>query len=264
MEILGNLNCQTRLGEFLTIPDQTIALVGPSHLGKFGFSELLVERTIDSSDYLIMEDNLDGVRQVSEFCMLSPFRGQHRVILIDNVELLSEPAQDALLKITEEPRPGIKLILISNDLGHLQPPLRSRIRNIVRWVPLNDDEMRSFAGSLSSVVCESLLTLSCGLPGIYKIMVETPGFEELFHHMCEILSGKRDPLLDSAPILVKDLKSSSPYRDALIHIMRVSAKKFLNSRSHHVLKFCSVLGRHQSINSEIHWFRMASHFSNVE
>lgn len=58
-----------------------------------------------------------------------------RVFVVRQAELMSAPAQNALLKTLEEPPPGVSIILLATSAEELLPTTRSRCQ-FVRFVPL--------------------------------------------------------------------------------------------------------------------------------
>ena len=72
---------------------------------------------------LLVED----ARRVSELAAGAPFVGEHKVVIIAASRAYHE-AQNALLKLFEEPPPGTYLFLILPSLGGLLPTLRSRVQ----------------------------------------------------------------------------------------------------------------------------------------
>ncbi|PIR83159.1 hypothetical protein COU19_02020 [Candidatus Kaiserbacteria bacterium CG10_big_fil_rev_8_21_14_0_10_56_12] len=70
--------------------------------------------------------SVEDARQVSEIAIQAPLRGTKRAIIIAAARAYRE-AQNALLKIFEEPVPGTHLFLILPTLGGLLPTLRSRV-----------------------------------------------------------------------------------------------------------------------------------------
>ncbi len=70
------------------------------------------------------------IREGMAFLSTYPSSGQFRVLLIDQAELLSETAANALLKTLEEPNPTSVIILISSEEGRLLPTLLSRVEKI--------------------------------------------------------------------------------------------------------------------------------------
>ncbi|MDP2655285.1 MAG: hypothetical protein Q8P17_01855 [bacterium] len=71
--------------------------------------------------------SVEEARQVSEVATGAPFVGEHKVVIISASRAYHE-AQNALLKIFEEPPRGTYLFLIMPSLGGLLPTLRSRVQ----------------------------------------------------------------------------------------------------------------------------------------
>ena len=70
--------------------------------------------------------SVEDARRVSELAAGASFAGEHKVLIISASRAYHE-AQNALLKIFEEPPPGTYLFLILPTLGGLLPTLRSRV-----------------------------------------------------------------------------------------------------------------------------------------
>jgi DNA polymerase III subunit delta' len=69
---------------------------------------------------------IEQVRDAIASAGYRPFEGRRRVFLIDEAESLVAPAQNALLKTLEEPRPASVFILITSMADSLLPTVRSR------------------------------------------------------------------------------------------------------------------------------------------
>ena len=69
---------------------------------------------------------IEQVRDAIDSAAYRPFEGRRRVFLIDDAESLVGPAQNALLKTLEEPRPASVFILITSMADSLLPTVRSR------------------------------------------------------------------------------------------------------------------------------------------
>lgn len=70
--------------------------------------------------------SIDDARGVYNSAIQAPFRGEHKVLIIAANRVYHE-AQNALLKLFEEPPKGTCLFLILPSLGGLLPTLRSRV-----------------------------------------------------------------------------------------------------------------------------------------
>jgi hypothetical protein len=70
-------------------------------------------------------------RRVNEVAAQAPLRGEHKVLVIAATRAYHE-AQNALLKLFEEPPRGTYLFLILPSLGGVLPTLRSRVQVLAR------------------------------------------------------------------------------------------------------------------------------------
>lgn len=73
--------------------------------------------------------SVEDARRIAEVASGAPFRGEHKVIIIAASRAYHE-AQNALLKLFEEPPKGAHLFLILPTLGGLLPTLRSRVQEL--------------------------------------------------------------------------------------------------------------------------------------
>lgn len=73
---------------------------------------------------------IDAVREIKNFLWQKPNASVRRTLIIDDGELLTAEAQNALLKITEEPPASSLLILITSDVVSILPTIASRLPKI--------------------------------------------------------------------------------------------------------------------------------------
>ncbi|MSU74284.1 hypothetical protein EXS57_00720 [Candidatus Kaiserbacteria bacterium] len=84
----------------------------------------------NNPDVVVMRYSLlsvEDARHVSERAAGAPFAGEHKVVIISANRAYHE-AQNALLKLFEEPPLGTYLFLTMPSLGGLLPTLRSRVQ----------------------------------------------------------------------------------------------------------------------------------------
>jgi DNA polymerase-3 subunit delta' len=70
------------------------------------------------------------VRRAIEFLSLTPAEGGWRIVVVDHAEEMNPSAENALLKILEEPHARSLLLLVSHAPGRLLPTIRSRCRRL--------------------------------------------------------------------------------------------------------------------------------------
>ena len=73
---------------------------------------------------------VDDVRDAIAFLRLTPSEGGWRVVIVDGAEDLNRNAQNALLKVLEEPPARAVLLLACHAPGRLLPTIRSRCRRL--------------------------------------------------------------------------------------------------------------------------------------
>jgi hypothetical protein len=232
-----------------------ILLTGPDHIGKRSWAEDVLS-SLSGPDFMTVSDGIDSVREAVAFSATAPSSTGFRSILVDAADRLSEPAQDALLKLCEEPPGDLRVVLVSSDEGLLPPALLSRVRKTVRWSPLSWNEMLEFGSSVGAD--ELALRMCYGRPGLFSSISSNPGFVGL--HEAIISIGSMDPSATLVPDPIKSLKSGpSPIRDAICLVIEEAAKALVSSGRGPLaipfFKLSSSLAKVPSLNAEIHWFR---------
>jgi DNA polymerase-3 subunit delta' len=92
----------------------------------------------DKSKRLKTVITVEEVRRTANFFGMSAGAGGWRVAIIDAADEMNVNAENALLKILEEPPPQSLFFLIAHQPGRLLPTIRSRCRSL-RLAPLSDD-----------------------------------------------------------------------------------------------------------------------------
>ncbi len=77
-----------------------------------------------------VDGGIDLIRLASEFLWQRPAVSIRRLLVINNAQALTLPAQNAILKIAEEPPAGALLVLLLKDPGALLPAAQSRFQKI--------------------------------------------------------------------------------------------------------------------------------------
>lgn len=72
------------------------------------------------------EIRVEQIRALNGFLNVGAHRAGRRIVLVNPAEAMNRNTANALLKVLEEPNPGVFFLLVSNDLDALLPTLRSR------------------------------------------------------------------------------------------------------------------------------------------
>ena len=106
-----------------------------------GYPDLLsIERVVDDKGKIKNHD-IDEVRATTQFFRRTSSQGGWRVAIIDDADTMNWHAQNALLKILEEPPKKALLILISHRIGALLPTILSRAQ-VINFQALSDETIR--------------------------------------------------------------------------------------------------------------------------
>lgn len=111
---------------------------------------------------------IDSIRELKRFFSLRPLQGKKRVVIINNAERITIPAQHALLKISEEAPLSSLIIFISRSLDGLLETVLSRSAMIYFKKPpaVETIEYLRTQHGYSLSEAEELCRYAYGLPGI--------------------------------------------------------------------------------------------------
>ncbi len=269
-QVFGNSQAQAKLKAALDSQTRSLCLAGPAHVGKATFLRDTLSELVPDSDLFIAETKIDSAREAVEFCKTQPLAGSSRFVIVDDAHRLMESAQDAYLKLLEEPGDHSCVVFVVPDEGLLQPAIRSRFRCTISWKTLSLAEMRNFAIAFGSGEDSKVLMLCGGRPGLFHAMFEDEGgtkHAELHETLMRAFSGE-NILLESTPEVVKEAKEPLQ-RECVSHICRAAAltvfkfKKPALEKVVALLRYSSLLLSVPSASAEIHWLRMATHLVSL-
>lgn len=183
---------QERIGK------KTIALALANYLEKKEFQA----QVQPLSDFLFIDGNklnldneetiLDDVRKIKNFLYQKPNFSFYRTVLIDNANYLTIYAQNALLKISEEPQPNSLIILISKDPELLLPTINSRFQKIFFETVKTEEILKWLISEfkISSKKAEEIANFSNGLPGVAYSILNDEEFKKYFENAKTFLKLK--------------------------------------------------------------------------
>lgn len=102
-----------------------------------------VDRLPLSPDYFRLDGGakVDDIRSIRRELQTRTYSGDNRAIVIENAHLLNDSANNAMLKMLEEPPEGTYFFLTGNELMML-PTIRSRL-NIIRLGQMSIDDIKA-------------------------------------------------------------------------------------------------------------------------
>lgn len=124
---------------------------------------------------------VEEIRRVTPFLrMKAAYDGGWRVVIVDDADTMTTQAQNAILKILEEPPPRTVLILIAHRPGAMVPTIRSRCR-VIPFVPPSQEIFNTLIRrehpALSGGDLDTLYAIARGSAGRGLMMLEQGGIE---------------------------------------------------------------------------------------
>lgn len=91
---------------------------------------------------------IDQVREIKSKAYIKPQELEHRIFIIDQASTMTDAAQNALLKLLEEPPKGVYFFILCENAAMLLPTVRSRAP-VLRMSVFTDRELEQY------LLCES-------------------------------------------------------------------------------------------------------------
>lgn len=160
---------------------------GPEHVGKFTLAKMFAIAAIGGKEISLDTENedkdslldlmliypevserkgvvkkrdipIEAVRDAKNSLSLFPYHGKYKILIIDEAHKMNVAAQNALLKILEEPNETTMIILVASEIGKILPTIQSRAQ-IINFSLASHEEMKKYFS-------EDIIDLSVGRPGL--------------------------------------------------------------------------------------------------
>ncbi|MBP1743522.1 MAG: polymerase subunit delta [Firmicutes bacterium] len=153
---------------------------------------------------------VEEVRSIIAETNKKPFEGDKKVMIIHEMDKMTEAAQNTLLKTIEEPPQGVYILILCENIESVLDTIKSRCE-IYKLNRLGKEEMKSFLDArypgMSGEEKEAIAAFSDGIPGRSEKYKEDPSFVEIRDTALEILLSlkdkKPDELLKYGDFLMK-------------------------------------------------------------
>jgi DNA polymerase-3 subunit delta' len=178
---------RTQVQHFVSNPVHAVLLTGPDGIGKMAIAQALVSALLEVSvealvsypQYTIVAGgsgsiSIEIIRELQKFLQLKTIgtRPLRRAIVIEHAQTMSIEAQNAFLKVLEEPPADTLLILTADSPRSLLPTIMSRVQAITVHVPL-EEQLQALmqASGKDDAVLRQAYFLSGGLPGLLCALI---------------------------------------------------------------------------------------------
>lgn len=195
MQLTLSSQTKTQLERYTAQPVHGLLLVGAQGSGKASVAHYLAKQILQTSESLTTQPYvrllqpdekgtipIEVVRELQRFLRLRvPGEARiRRAVVIEDAGALSTEAQNALLKILEEPPEDTVLILTVADESSLLQTVRSRLQTMPILPPSKDDLLKYFMKTYDDKQVSQAYFLSGGLPGLMTVLLSEQQDHPLF------------------------------------------------------------------------------------
>ncbi len=223
-----------------------------------------VERQYDATKNKYKDAvDVDEIRKIAPFLRKTASYGGWRVVIVDDADTMTRSAQNAILKILEEPPKKALIVLIAHNIGSLIPTIRSRTQ-VIHFQRLPDDVMRELLVKGGHGNIESLVELSEGsmsraleysagdIDGVLEVLVHAraKGLEWAeIHRIAEQMGGKGQDeafgIFERLSLWMFEQGAKTRARGTeLPGILAQERERFSQLSLEQILKICDKLGEH--------------------
>lgn len=265
MDLVLHPSTKQHVAQFVQQPSHAVLLVGSHGMGKTVLAEMLAAQVlhIDQNKlpnhpyYCRLEPDGDSIsiaaiRELQRFMQLKtpgskPFR---RAVIIRHAEALTTEAQNACLKLLEEPPADTIMVLTADNQRALLPTIRSRLQTISIYTPAEADLKKHF-GTIEKDAAKLARAyfLSGGLPALMHALIvgdETHPLTAAVNIAKTLLGTSTFERLAQIEALAKQKDQARYVLEALQHIAQTGldqagakGDKAKVKQWHHILKVSS-------------------------
>ena len=175
--------------QFMRRPSHAALIVGAEGMGKMAIAKFMAATMLKLSDEMALERyphfrviaptgqsiSIEAIRELLSFTKLKIAKPQDnisRIVIIDEAHTMTMEAQNALLKLLEEPPEGTLFLLNVAYVQGLLPTIRSRSQQLPIKQPNRADLEQYFTtqGNTTQQVHSAYL-MSGGLPGLMQALL---------------------------------------------------------------------------------------------
>lgn len=148
---------------------------------------------------------IEQVRELQKQLAFSPYQAASaRFVLIHHAQTMTVEAQNAMLKLIEEPPAQTTIILITTDPEALLPTVRSRAQTVF-FPPVSSDELTEWIGKRGLRPAKELASLATGAPGLAIRLASDPELLQTYQKADQDAARLIEAPLFDRLLLIKDV-----------------------------------------------------------
>jgi DNA polymerase-3 subunit delta' len=177
-----------QIERYVAQPSHAVMLVGSNGVGKASLAETMVAGALGIETSAITQHpyvtvlapekdsiSIESIRQLQRFLQLKTIgtKELRRAVIITHAEALTTEAQNAYLKLLEEPPADTLMVLTADNQRALLPTILSRVQLLTVYTP-SEEELKSHfvsQGKQPAAINQAFF-LSGGLPGLMSALLD--------------------------------------------------------------------------------------------
>lgn len=155
---------------------------------------------------------VDDIRiQINQTVDIRPYSGEKKIYIINDADLMTIQAQNALLKTLEEPPKYVVIILLTNNLEVFLPTVLSRCV-VLDFKPVKDDDIKEFLMSSMQIPdykADICVAFARGNVGKARLLAKSEEFDKVKDEALALLKNIHDMEINE---IVASIKKISEYK----------------------------------------------------
>lgn len=165
------------------------------------------------------------IRDMITESLIKPFYNKHKVFIINEGDILTPQAQNAFLKIIEEPPQYAVFIIVCTNSQILLETVRSRAVTIT-FTPVSDSDIREYIKTTypDEARIDFLVKYSMGIPGYVDSIIGRDDFEtlreEVLNLLPRLLSKNKSHAFEVSDYIEEHKDNASEIYDMMLMYLR--------------------------------------------
>ncbi|MDB5166805.1 MAG: dnaX [Candidatus Saccharibacteria bacterium] len=180
------------ISRLIASPPQSLMIIGPAGSGRSALARHLAIRLLDTQSpgdhpqYRVISaaDGIEAIRNLQHFASLKvpgADAAVNRIAVVEQAEQLGIEAQNAFLKLLEEPPKGTLLMLLTTHGSALLPTIQSRVQSLTVRAPQNEALHRHFSDlGHDQKSIQQVTLMTGGLPGLATALLDGDATHPLY------------------------------------------------------------------------------------
>ena len=231
-DLLLHPRTKLELTALLADPPQALLFIAPAGAGKFTLANAWAHQLGGGVTISTLEPDEKGTITIdatrSLYQRTRSKQAGRQVVIVDHAEAMSGEAQNAFLKLLEEPRQNLTFILTATGLEDLLPTILSRVQ-VVMVQPIASQNLASYAKNIapdaSDQALQQLLFVANGRPAtVVALLRDNAAFERaklIMQRAKKLLSASQYERLAMVQELAKDKIELNTTLEAMAHMLKL-------------------------------------------